>query len=75
MISTLGESVTTRFVPEAAIETFLKEGQEIIVQIAKEPISTKVPELLGILTFAGRHVVFMPYIEHTGVSRRRQRRR
>ena len=40
-LSTLGESVNMRFVPEAAIETFLKEGQEIIVQIAKEPISTK----------------------------------
>ena len=69
-LSTLGESVNMRFRPEAAIETFLKEGQEIIVQIAKEPISTKGPRITRHITLAGRHVVFMPYIEHTGVSRR-----
>jgi ribonuclease G len=69
-LSTLGESVNMRFRPEAAIETFLKEGQEVIVQIAKEPISTKGPRVTRHITLAGRHVVFMPYIEHTGVSRR-----
>lgn len=69
--STLNESVNMRFRPEhATIETFLKEGQEILVQVAKEPISTKGPRVTRQVTLAGRHVVFMPFIEHTGVSRR-----
>jgi ribonuclease G len=69
--STLNESVNMRFRPESTtIESFLKEGQEILVQIAKEPISTKGPRVTRQITLAGRHVVFMPFIEHTGVSRR-----
>lgn len=70
-LSTLSESVDMRFRPAGAtIETFLKEGEEIIVQVAKEPISTKGPRVTRHVTLAGRHVVFMPFIEHTGVSRR-----
>ncbi|OUR96387.1 ribonuclease E/G [Halobacteriovorax marinus] len=69
--STLGESVNMRFRPDhTTIESFLKEGQEILVQVAKEPISTKGPRVTRQVTLAGRHVVFMPFIEHTGVSRR-----
>ena len=69
--STLSEQVNMRFRPEGAtIESFIKEGQEILVQIAKEPISTKGPRITRHVTLAGRHVVFMPFIEHTGVSRR-----
>lgn len=69
-LSTLGEAVDMRFRPESPIETFLKEGDEILVQVAKEPISTKGPRITRHITLAGRHVVFMPFIEHTGVSRR-----
>lgn len=70
-LSTLSESVDMRFRPAGStIETFLKEGEEILVQIAKEPISTKGPRVTRHVTLAGRHVVFMPFIEHTGVSRR-----
>ncbi|WP_127714803.1 Rne/Rng family ribonuclease [Halobacteriovorax sp. HLS] len=69
--STLNESVNMRFRPShTTIESFLKEGQEILVQVAKEPISTKGPRITRQITLAGRHVVFMPFIEHTGVSRR-----
>ena len=69
--STLGESVNMRFRPDhTTIESFLKEGQEILVQVAKEPISSKGPRITRQITLAGRHVVFMPFIEHTGVSRR-----
>ncbi len=68
--STLSDHVNMRFRPDVAIETFLKEGDEILVQIAKEPISTKGPRITRHITLAGRHVVFMPLIEHTGVSRR-----
>lgn len=68
--STLSEAVNMRFRPDIGIEEFLKEGQEILVQVAKEPISTKGPRVTRHITLAGRHIVFMPFIEHTGVSRR-----
>lgn len=69
--STLSETVDMRLrSPECTIETFLKEGDEILVQVAKEPISTKGPRVTRNITLAGRYVVFMPFIEHTGVSRR-----
>jgi len=69
-LSTLSEVVNMKFRPDLSIESFLKEGDEILVQVAKEPISTKGPRVTRHVTLAGRHVVFMPYIEHTGVSRR-----
>jgi len=69
--STLSESMDMKLRPaEATIESFLKEGEEILVQVAKEPISTKGPRVTRHVTLAGRHVVYMPFIEHTGVSRR-----
>ena len=49
---------------------FFEGRQEIIIQISKEPISTKGPRVTRHITLPGRHVVYMPYIEHTGVSRR-----
>jgi ribonuclease G len=68
-LSTLTESVS-KLKKNIAIDEVLKEGQEIVVQIAKEPISTKGPRVTCQITLAGRHIVFMPYIEHIGVSRR-----
>jgi ribonuclease G len=67
-LSTLSEAVNMRFRPDVSIESFIKEGDEILVQVAKEPISTKGPRVTRQITFAGRHIVFMPFIEHTGVS-------
>lgn len=68
--STLTETVDMKFRPDIKIQDFLKEGDEIVVQIAKEPISTKGPRVTRHITLAGRHIVYMPFIEHTGVSRR-----
>ncbi len=68
--STLSEAVNMRFRPDVAIQSIIKEGDEILVQVAKEPISTKGPRITRHITLAGRHVVYMPFIEHTGVSRR-----
>ncbi|HLW56458.1 MAG TPA: Rne/Rng family ribonuclease [Bacteriovoracaceae bacterium] len=68
--STLTETVDMKFRPDVKIQDFLKEGDEIVVQIAKEPISTKGPRVTRHITLAGRHMVYMPFIEHTGVSRR-----
>ena len=54
--------------------TELKEGQEILVQVVKEPFGTKGARLTTHLTLAGRFVVYMPFDEHFGVSRRIERK-
>src|SRR5258708_38105891 len=56
--------------PQPKIEELLKEGQEIVVQVAKEPLGTKGARLTSHATFAGRFLVFMPTVDHVGVSRK-----
>ncbi len=55
---------------EPKIEELLKEGQEIIVQVAKEPIGTKGARLTSHVTMPGRFLVFMPTVDHIGISRK-----
>jgi len=52
------------------IETLLKVGDDIIVQVSKEPISTKGPRVTMYVSLPGRYLVFMPAIRHIGISRR-----
>src|SRR5688572_5469240 len=52
------------------IEDLLKEGQEVIVQVAKEPLGTKGARLTSHATMPGRFLVFMPPVDHVGVSRK-----
>lgn len=52
------------------IETIIKEGQQIVVQVAKEPIRTKGARVTCHISLPGRHVVMMPTVNHVGVSRR-----
>ena len=52
------------------ISDLLKEGQEIIVQIAKEPLGTKGARITSHIALPGRYLVFMPTISHIGVSRK-----
>src|SRR5581483_10260736 len=52
------------------IEQLLHEGQEIVVQISKGPIGTKGPRVTSYVSLPGRYLVFMPGVEHIGVSRR-----
>ncbi|MBC7385206.1 MAG: Rne/Rng family ribonuclease [Cryobacterium sp.] len=52
------------------IQDLLKEGQEVIVQVAKDPIATKGARLTCHISLPGRHLVCMPTIDHVGVSRR-----
>ncbi|HEY5317930.1 MAG TPA: Rne/Rng family ribonuclease [Polyangia bacterium] len=54
----------------ARIEDLLKEGQEIVVQVTKEPISTKGARVTRYVSLPGRHLVFMPTVDHVGISRR-----
>jgi ribonuclease G len=56
--------------PQPTITDLLREGQEIIVQIAKEPISQKGARITSHIALPGRFLVYMPTIEHIGVSRK-----
>jgi ribonuclease G len=53
-----------------AITELLKPGQEILVQIAKEPIAKKGARITSHIALPGRFLVFMPTVNHTGVSRK-----
>src|SRR4051794_19686401 len=55
---------------EQGIEDLLKEGEEILVQVVKEPLGTKGARLTSHVTMAGRFLVFMPTVDHVGVSRK-----
>jgi Rne/Rng family ribonuclease len=52
------------------IEDLLKEGQEIVVQVVKEPLGTKGARITSHLSLPGRFLVFMPTVDHIGVSRK-----
>jgi ribonuclease G len=52
------------------IEQLLTAGQELMVQISKGPIGTKGPRVTTYVSLPGRYLVFMPNVEHIGVSRR-----
>lgn len=56
--------------PQPTISDLLKEGQEILVQIAKEPIAKKGARITSHIALPGRYLVYMPTIEHLGVSRK-----
>ncbi len=72
-----GRRRRNRAVPN--IESLLSEGQEIMVQIAKEPIGTKGARITSHVSIAGRHLVLTPWAQKVGVSRKidsdRERRR
>jgi len=53
---------------EGSIQNMLKVGQEVLVQVVKEPISTKGPRLTCELSFAGRYMVLMPFYDKVSVS-------
>ncbi len=61
--------ISTDYVP-VPIEDRLQEGQEVLVQVAKEPIGGKGPRITTHITIPGRNLVLMPTMDHVGVSRR-----
>jgi ribonuclease G len=54
----------------APIEERLREGQDVLVQVLKEPLGTKGARITSHVSLPGRYVVFMPTVEHVGVSRK-----
>jgi len=55
---------------QPSITELLREGQEVLVQIAKEPLGQKGARITSHITLPGRYVVYMPTVEHHGVSRK-----
>ena len=53
---------------DGSVATTLKKDQEVLVQVVKEPISTKGPRLTCELSFAGRYLVLMPFYDKVSVS-------
>ncbi len=68
----LGEKVQPKSSPSsnAAIEKILKSGEELLVQVIKEPFGSKGARLSGQLTIPGRYLVLVPGMDYVGISRR-----
>ncbi|HEX4382036.1 MAG TPA: Rne/Rng family ribonuclease [Myxococcales bacterium] len=58
------------FHKRAQIQDLLKEGDEVLVQVVKDPIGTKGARITCHISLPGRHLVFMPTVDHVGISRR-----
>lgn len=52
------------------IRDVIREGQEIMVQISKEPIGTKGARVTSHISLPGRYVVYLPTVDHIGISKR-----
>lgn len=65
-----GRRFRSRRGPMPRIEDLVKEGQTIVIQIAKEPIRTKGARVTSHISLPGRYLVYMPTVDHIGVSRR-----
>ncbi|MGZ8833541.1 MAG: Rne/Rng family ribonuclease [Thermoanaerobaculia bacterium] len=64
------EDVNQNHRPEASISDLLREGQEIVVQVSKDTIAGKGARITSHVTLPGRFLVYMPTVNHIGVSRR-----
>ena len=62
------EKRSNRQIPQ--IQDLVREGQDVVVQIQREPIGTKGARLTSHISLPGRFVVYMPTVNHIGVSRR-----
>ncbi|HIC85115.1 MAG TPA: Rne/Rng family ribonuclease [Desulfobacterales bacterium] len=65
----LGAGAKIESIP-LGIEDMLREGQDIMVQVAKEPFGNKGPRVTCHISIPGRHLVLMPTLDHIGISRK-----
>src|SRR6187431_895062 len=70
LLSPEEQAEAVRVSQDAPIEQKLHEGQEIIAQVVKEPLGTKGARVSSHVSLPGRYLVFMPTVEHVGVSRK-----
>ena len=59
-----------RAASQAKIEDLLEQGQHVLVQVVKEPLGTKGARITSHVTMPGRFLVFMPTVDHIGISRK-----
>ncbi|WP_167631993.1 Rne/Rng family ribonuclease [Mariprofundus ferrooxydans] len=52
------------------IANLIRDGQELMVQVSREPIASKGPRLTSQVGLAGRYLVYLPHLQHTGIARR-----
>jgi ribonuclease G len=64
------DETETRREPTVPIEDVLRKGQEVLVQVSKEPLGTKGARVTSFISIPGRYIVYMPQARHVGVSRR-----
>ncbi len=64
------EGVEQRVGEQSDIRSFLREGQELLVQVIKDPISSKGARLTTHLSVSARYLVYMPFTDHIGISAR-----
>lgn len=69
-LSSSTPDIDTQRSPGRSIEDLLKEGQDIMVQVGKDPIGTKGARLTCHITLPCRNLVFMPLTDHIGISRK-----
>ena len=63
-------AVPNRISKSTPIREVVREGQEIIVQVSKEPIGTKGARCTSHISLPGRYVVYLPTVDHIGMSKR-----
>lgn len=68
--SLFGEDIENTIPLELPIEELLQEGQDVFVQVSKDPIGAKGARVTSYITLPGRYLVLMPGVEHIGISRR-----
>jgi ribonuclease G len=66
----LEESINEHVPVDVPIEDLIREGEDILVQISKEPLGSKGARVTSHISMPGRHLVYMPTVDHIGVSRR-----
>ncbi len=64
------EEVAVSQLPKPDIKELVRDGQDIVVQVVKDPIGTKGARLTTDITIPSRYLVFMPSVNHVGVSQR-----
>jgi len=65
-----GASAPNRISKSTPIREVVREGQEIIVQVTKDPLGTKGARCSSHISLPGRYVVYLPTVEHIGISKR-----
>jgi ribonuclease G len=65
-----GRNELARLDKHTPIREVVREGQEVLVQISKEPIGTKGARVTSHISLPGRYVVYLPTVEYVGVSKR-----